>query len=160
MLKRALSALMFVGLCGSSEAAVFKGDTADDPPYREIIGRVFRLKAPFRVYAHAIEGGRGPTAYRYTMEILSGWVMAGDNKTVFWGTIPEGTHIKIVAVWRQSFDSGYSVELLGPKDERFEGLKLEIIERPLLPAYVKSEASGEIRQLRPMWFEEVADTTE
>jgi len=162
MLKYVLS--LFIPLCflGSGEAAPLKTiDRAGDPRYREIIGRVFRLKAPFRVYGYIVEGGHGPTAYHYTMEILSGPVMAGDSKTVFWGTIPEGTHVKVASVREQSrlADSTYVVEILGPKDKRFEGLKLEIIERALLPAYEKSERPDAIRQLRPMWFEEVADTT-
>jgi len=141
-------------------------DKSDDPRYAEVIGRVYRLKSDFLVHAHVMDGGRGPTAYTYTMRPVTGPLFMGNRYKVFWGTIPAGTLIKIVEVREQPpyFNIGYVVEVLDANDERFDGLRIKVAsQHPVKvnpPTYSESAHTGEAKQFNKHWFEEVLEIIE
>jgi len=136
-------------------------DKSDDPRYREVIGQVYRLKSDFRVHGHVMDGGRGPTAYFYSMHPVDS-PNFGNRYSLLWGVAPAGTLIKIVRVKEQPpyFKIGYVVEIIGPKDERFEGIRMAVGSIGKPSVYVKNENSNGVKQLNGRWFEEVFEVTE
>jgi len=162
MLRVALSALLLLCLCGCSGCMQFKSiDKSDDPHYAEVIGRVYRLKSDFRVHAHVMDGGSGPTAYTYSMHPVDSPDF-GNRYSLLWGVAPAGTLIKVVGVKEQPpyFKIGYLAEIVGAKDERFEGIRMKIGSIGKPSVYVKNEKSGEPKKLNERWFEEVFEIVE
>jgi len=136
-------------------------DRTDDPRYRDIVGRVYRLKSDFRVHGHVMDGGRGPTAYTYSLHPVDSPGF-GNRYSLLWGIAPEGTLIKIVGVKEQPpyFTIGYVAELVGPKDERFEGIRTVIGSMGKPSVYVKNEKADAVMQLNERWFEPVFEALE
>jgi len=162
MFNRLLSVLLLLCLFGDSGCMQFKSiDKTDDPRYRDIVGRVYRLKFDFRVYGHVMDGGRGATAYTYSMHPADSPGF-GNRYSLLWGGAPAGTLIKIVGVEEQPpyFTIGYVAELVGPKDERFEGIRMVIESMGKPSVYVKNEKTDAVKQLNEDWFEPVFEALE
>jgi len=162
MIKRVLSVLLLLCLCGCSGCVQFKSiDKSDDPRYVEVVGRVYRLKSDFRVHGHVMDGGRGATAYSYSMHPVDRPTF-GNRYSLVWGIAPAGTLIKIVGVKEQPpyFKIGYLAEIVGAKDERFEGIRMAIGSIGKPSVYVKAEKPDGVMQLNERWFEEIFEATE
>lgn len=155
MSRSSLALLICITLTGCI-AATFRDQSAD-PRYREVIGKIFVLKAEFKVYGVRLDLRSRNADYHKMLPSEGPGV--GGPEIMDYGRLPAGSRLRVSGVLKQTLPLSstpiYVVEILEPAEKKFESLKIRINNARAFGLYSGGKYQGGAHKLTEKWFDEL-----